>query len=94
MRITGMTTEHLTATDLPDPGKGRFWRVTYNAKSRVNPMTITLVESFREGSPVGVTVGFDYAMANAKDLREKAELVLVRAADYKLMVGDYGIEPT
>ena len=80
----------LTIDDLPDPGENRFWRITFNPKSRTNPMVIQLFESFRPGSPVGQVIGFEYAMANKKDLREKAELVLVRAADYKLMVGDYG----
>lgn len=94
MRITGMSasTEPLTAADLPDPGEGRYWKILFNPKSRTNPMVIQLIESFRPGSPVGPVIGFDYAMANKKDLRDKAELILVRAADYKLMVGEYGIK--
>lgn len=77
---------------LPDPGEGRIWRVTHNAKSRTNPMVIQLVERFARGrrGPSAV-IGFDYATANETDLKNKALDILERVGDYAKFVGDYEV---
>jgi hypothetical protein len=86
-----MTDSKITFTvdDLPDAGEGRFWQIEFNPRSRRNPMIVKLIESHRPGSPVGSTIGFDYATATKRDIVEKAEGILVQCADYRTFVGKY-----
>ena len=83
------TAPAFTAADLPEPGEGRFWQIEFNPRSRRNPMIVKLIESHRKGSPIGQTIGFDYATATKRDIVEKAEGILVQCADYRLYVGKY-----
>lgn len=76
---------------LPNPGKGRFWEVKYSTKLRTKPLQISLKESFRKGSPVGETIGFDFAEANEKSLKETADMIMVRTADFKEYLGTRGV---
>lgn len=78
---------------LPDPGAGRLWRVSHNAKSRTQPMVLQLIERYARGrkGPTSI-IGFEYATANEKDLANKAEEVLERVKDYDKFVGDYDRE--
>lgn len=81
------------AASLPVAGHGRWWRVTHNPKSRVNPITIELKESMTPGRKgLSRTIGFEYTTASWKALSEAADLVLARVGDYDKVVGDYQIE--
>ena len=75
---------------LPDPGEGRFWEVKYSTKIRTKPLHLALKQPFRKGSPLGEVIGFDYAEANEKSLKETADLIMVRTADYKKYLGVFG----
>ena len=77
---------------LPDPGEDRWWRVGLNPKSRTNPVVISLMECFSPGrKAMSKPLLGEYCTANEKDLREAAEKILARIADYKIFVGDYGV---
>lgn len=78
-------------TFLPSPGKGRFWEVTYSEKLRTKPMKLTLREAFREGSPLGETIGYEFSEANESALTKTAHEVLVRTADRKKFIGTLGV---
>lgn len=78
---------------LPQAGKDRWWRITHNAKSRVNPITITLMESVVPGrKALSRPIGFDHTIASWKALAETADLVLARVGDYAKVIGDYQTE--
>lgn len=75
---------------LPSPGDGRFWVVEYSEKVRSKPLRLALKEAFREGSPLGHTIGFEFCSANEKSLTDTAHLVLINCADRKKYVGTSG----
>lgn len=77
-------------TDLPAAGTDRWWRVTHNAKSRVNPITLQLMENQVPGKPgLAKVIGFDYTIASTKALKATAEIIQARVGDYDKVVGDY-----
>ena len=76
-----MTINNPDLAFLPDPGKGRFWESKYSQKYRNKPLHLVLRQSFREGSPMGLAIGDDYAEANETDMKKVAHLILVRTAD-------------
>lgn len=79
---------------LPTPPKGHFWEVSdKDAKApRSKPLKLSLREAFRVGSPVGETIGWEYAEANEKALTDTAHNILVRSADRKKFVGTAGVQ--
>lgn len=77
---------------LPDAPKGHFWEVKYEERApRSKPLKVTLREAFRQGTPVGETIGWEYSEANEKSLTETANQILVRTADRKKYIGTSGI---
>jgi len=76
---------------LPAPPKGHFWEVKPKSRLRTKPLRVRLIEAFREGSPVGETIGEEFAEANEKSLTDVAHLVLIRTADRKKYEGTYGV---
>ena len=78
---------------LPKAPKGHFWASKYDAKApRLKPLKLSLNEAFRQGSPVGETIGWDYSEANEKSLTETAHKILVATADRKKFIGTAGVE--
>lgn len=84
-----------TLTDLPNPGKGRFWRVELVKNVQKNPIKITLMEELVEGRRgMASPLAFERTVAVPSKIKEAAEIVLVAAGDYKSVIGDYPLVPT
>lgn len=82
-----------SAKDLPQAGEGRWWKVTHNAKSRTNPITIQLMECYTPGrEALSKVIGFEYTTASWKALADAADLVLARVGDYDKVIGNYQVE--
>lgn len=80
---------------LPAAGDGNFWEVKYDEKHpRTKPLKLSLREAFRPGTPVGETLGWEYAEANKKSLTNAANDILVRCADRKKFIGTFGVQTT
>lgn len=85
---------------LPDPGAGRWWKVTHNPKSRTSPIVVTLMEPIEQrpsptalrSRPLGRAIGFEWAIASPEKVALAAQIVLERVGDYTLVVGEYGGE--
>ncbi|QDP45502.1 hypothetical protein SEA_FUZZBUSTER_18 [Microbacterium phage FuzzBuster] len=77
---------------LPTPPEGHFWEVRYEEKApRSKPLKLSLRESFRAGTPIGETIGWEYSEANEKSLTDTANVIMVRSADRKLFIGTLGV---
>lgn len=77
---------------LPAAPEGHFWEVRYVEKApRTKPLKLSLRESFRAGTPIGETIGWEYTEANEKSLTETANQIMVRCADRKKFIGTAGV---
>jgi hypothetical protein len=82
-----------TAALLPPAGEGRWWLVEHNPKSRTNPITVKLMESMSGNRrALSRPIGYEYTIADAKQVAKAAEVILARVGDYVKVVGSYGGE--
>lgn len=84
------TIQKLTRADFPDVGERRFFEVTHNPKSRLNPITVTLREAVVSGHHrVGMSriLGFDYTVADKEQIIETAKLINARVSNVDAVVG-------
>jgi len=78
---------------LPAAGQDRWWRVELNPKSRAKPLVIHLMECFSPGRrAMSKPIGMEYCTANERDIKDTADTILARVADYKKFVGEYGLD--
>lgn len=88
--ITAIGADRLGPASLPEAGEDRFWRVEHNPKSRVNPITVKLMEYVVPGHTVlSRSIGFDYTIASWKAISETAELILAKVGNYSKVIGDF-----
>ena len=76
--------------NLPNPGVGRFWRITFNPKSFRSPITVALMEYQTEGRVLSRMIGMEHTVASEEKIIEVTNVVLKRVSDYQKFVGDYG----
>lgn len=92
MNATNTVRADLTARLPVQPEGQRFWRITHNPKSRVNPIRLDFMECQVPGKAgLSRSIGFELTIASPKALATAAELIEARVGDYDKVVGDYGI---
>lgn len=80
----------LVASDLPKPGDGRWWRITFNVKSNKTPMKVELMEMHVPGRrAMSTVIGWENTIASQKSIVETCDLVLARCGDYELFLGEF-----
>lgn len=78
------------ALKLPEPGKGRWWKVELKGPS-AKPIKVTLMESMVAGRKgLSTALNSEQTIAVEGKIAEAADLILVRVAGYKDVVGEYG----
>jgi len=75
---------------LPAAGKDRWWKVELVKNVEKNPIKVTLFESQRSGTTaLSSALGFARCDASIERVKEAAEIVLIRVADYNKVIGEY-----
>lgn len=92
--MTQIETEHNSNLSfLPPAGPGRWWRVIPYPKNLSKPIAIQLMESRVAGrKAMSSVLNTEPTVAQKPDLIEAAENILIRIADYKKYMGDYGLD--
>lgn len=91
--MTQIVTEHNdNLSFLPDAGEGRWWRIVPNPKSQSKPLALQLMESYTPGrKAMSKVLNAEPTIAKQIALTDAAEQILIRIADYKRFLGDYGL---
>lgn len=76
--------------NLPDPGRGRWWKIELVLGQTGKPIKVSLMESFTGALKKPATVLFYMrTIANASDIKATAQKVLDAVGDYPAFIGEF-----
>lgn len=78
---------------MPEPGKGRWWKVELVKNASTKPIKVTLMESQVEGrTALSTAIGHTRTIATPAAVEAAADLVLVMVGDYADVIGNYNLK--